>query len=108
MLSFRHKAGATLSFSGVSRTSAGTPINLTGYTVTSQFRAGNALTLAGTATVTLADQGTDPGEFTLSVPASTTVDWTGNVVFDLRFSIGSTVIHTETVLVEVVPRITTS
>jgi len=103
VISFELKAGATLNFSGLASDSDGVPINLSGYTLTSQFRTG-AGTLVGTATITPANQGTDPGEFTVSVADTVTDDWeTGaTVLFDIRMvSGGGTVDYTETVAIKV-------
>lgn len=106
MQTFDLKVGATLSFSGIARDSSGVAIDLTGYTLTSQARDTGG-TLAGTATITVSDQGTDPGEFTLTVPATTTDDWTAGttVLFDLRLASGGGIVdYTETIAIRVLPR----
>jgi hypothetical protein len=54
---------------------AGVPVNLTGYTVTSQIRTRAGDELVDTATVTLADQTTDPGKFTVEVAKARTALW---------------------------------
>lgn len=109
-INLTHKQGATFEYAGVVSDSTYTPISLTGYTITAQFRDEYG-TLEGTATITLADQGTDPGEFTLSVAAADTVGWPAkqNILFDLRVaSPGARVDYSETIVVRVVARQTTS
>ncbi len=65
-------------------TSSGTPVNLTGYTLTAELRAGIGGALASTVIVTLANQGTNPGEFTLLI-ADTSAIATGSYVIDIRY-----------------------
>lgn len=105
MRTFDLKIGATLSFTGIASDSSDVPIDLTGYTLTSQARDTRG-TLVGTATISVSNQGTDPGEFTLSVPATTTDDWSeGTVLFDVRLESGGGVVdYTETVAIRVLPR----
>lgn len=66
----------------------GTPVDLTGYTLRAQLRRRSDGELAAEMTVTLADQTTDPGAFTLSVPKATTVLWTPGAVleFDVEYT----------------------
>lgn len=65
-------------------TSAGTPVNLTGYTLTAELRAGVGGALASAVTVTLSNQGTNPGEFTLLI-ANTSSIAAGSYVIDIRY-----------------------
>lgn len=109
MLTIEHKVGATLVFGGLVA-SSGTPVDLTGYTLTSQFRTPNG-TLEGTASLSLADQGTSPGVFTATVATTTTEEWVvgTTVLFDVRLESSTGVVtHTTTVAVRVLPRQTTS
>ena len=66
----------------------GVPVNLTGYTVASQIRTLAGDELVDTATITLADQGTSPGVFTLYVAKERTRLWEPgrNLAFDVEFT----------------------
>lgn len=111
MLRLNHKQGATFVYAGLVSDDNEDPVDLTGYTLTATCRDTYG-TSVGDATVTVAaDQGTDPGEFTLEVDATTTAAWTAgtSVYFDVRVeSPTSRVDYTETVEVRVFERQTTS
>lgn len=67
MIEVEHKVGDSLSWAITLKDDVtGTPVNLTGFTVTSQFRTLSG-TLIATAVITIANQGTNPGEFTLVI-----------------------------------------
>jgi hypothetical protein len=110
MLRLNHKQGATFVYAGLVSDDSDVPVNVTGYTLTSTCRDTYG-TSVGTATITVADQGTDPGEFTLEIPAATTAAWAPgtSVFFDLRIvSPGARVDYTENVEIRVIERQTTS
>lgn len=90
MALYEHKRGATLSLT-VDYAVSSVGQNLTGYTVTSQVRKGNsAQTLLATLTVTLANQGTNPGRVTLSCADSVTATWApGDYKCDVRYASGA-------------------
>jgi hypothetical protein len=106
-ITIRHKRGATLSYAGLVADSSDVPIDLTGYTVTCELRDAS-LTLASAATVTMLDQVTDPGRFTITVPAASTETWTAGraLRMDVRIESPSRVDYTDTWLIDVVERIT--
>jgi hypothetical protein len=96
----RVKRGTTLSLACQHRLS-GTAVDLTGYTVSSQAKRGGT---SNAFTVTLADQTTDPGEFTLSADTTT---WTaGDWRVDVRFVDGSERYYSETFDVAIVEPVT--
>lgn len=107
MRSIQHKRGATLSYACALTDDAGDPVDLTGYTVTAEVRS-SARELVSTADVTLADQGTDPGVFTIEADAADTADWEAGALlrFDVRIESASRVDYTETVEIRVVDRMT--
>lgn len=111
MLRLNHKQGATFIYAGLVSDDEETPIDLTGYTLTSTCRDTYG-TSVGDATITVAaDQGTDPGEFTLEVDATTTEAWapSTSVFLDIRIESPATrVDYTETIEVRVLERQTTS
>jgi len=84
------------------RTDAGTAVDLTGYTVSSQLRHPTTDELAATLTVTLSNQGTNPGEFVLSALPATTADLAlGVYQCDVQFtSPGGVVVSSPTFEVE--------
>jgi hypothetical protein len=112
MVTVEHKRGATLSYSAaVTDETTGAAVDLTGYTVTAQLRSRVGLTLVATATVTLADQGTSPGVFSVTVDAATPATWTAGdvLVTDVRLvEPGGAVRATQTIAIAVVERVTTS
>jgi len=107
MADIYHKKGDTLSYSCSWKDSAGTAINLTGYTIKSQVR---AVGFVGdlTATVTNAANGL----FTLSATATQTAAWpitdgaASQVFCDIQFTIGSVVVSSETFQIIVIQDIT--
>lgn len=106
MLTLKHKRGATLSYGGAITDDAGDAVDLTGYTVTSEVRSADR-ELVSTADITLADQGTSPGVFTVEVSAADTADWTAGarLLFDVRVqSASARVDYTETIAIDVVER----
>lgn len=91
------KAGDTLSLPVLYSDSAGTPINLTGYTVAAQIRSADGSDLIGSLTATLANQGSSPGVVTLSATAAATALWTtGTFVCDIKFTVSGTVSRSST------------
>ena len=106
-MSVSTKAGDTFSMDGLYSDASDVPINLTGYTVTSQIKRQNSLDLIGSLTATLANQTTSPGVFTLSATATATALWaTGTFVCDVKFVNGSTVERSVTFSVVVNPAVT--
>ena len=79
----------------------GVPVDLTGYTITSQIRDPRDLaSIVATATVTIADQIASPGEFEIDFGTSET--WPiGALWLDIRIDSGGTVDYTERVILEV-------
>lgn len=78
----------------VNITEAGTPLNLTGYTVECEVRAAADRSLAVALTVALDDQGVNPGVLTLSAPDTSALA-PGHYVVDLRYTIGTSSRSTE-------------
>jgi hypothetical protein len=102
-----HKRGDTLTWNCTYKDSAGVPINLTGYTVRAQIRDATEVQLVAL-TYTAANQGTSPGQFTLSATAAVTAAWApGQYRCDIEYTDGSsTVRSTDAFIVEVVKDIT--
>ena len=98
------KRGATLLLLGACMNDDGTPIDLTGVTITSQLhdsRGNVAATLL--VTVTNAPAGT----FTLSAPSSVTAQWSpGQLAGDLCYVQNGSVLYSETFSLAVAPSIT--
>lgn len=61
----------------------GVAVNLTGYTVEAQVRTRGGDELVDDATITLADQGTSPGVFTLYIAPARTALWEPGRPIDL-------------------------
>jgi hypothetical protein len=102
-----HKRGDTLSLSCQWTDSNNTPINLTGYTITSQVRAVgfvDDLTIVITSAVS--------GQFVLSATATDTSTWpvtssqASRTFCDVQFQVGSDVVSSETFQVIVLEDIT--
>lgn len=102
-----HKRGDTLSFQCVWNDSAGNPVNISGYTITSQVR---AVSFVDDLTVTV----TNPtlGQFTLSATAADTATWPlttsaqSRVFCDVQFVLSGVVTSSETFQIIVVEDIT--
>lgn len=106
--SMQHKRGDTLEIA-CTETAAGVPVDLTGYTVAAQVRTRAGDELVDTATVTLADQGTSPGEFTVTVAAARTALWEPGRELDLDIQYtapGGTVWSSGTISITVVRDVT--
>ena len=107
MTQIYHKRGDTLSLSCVWKDSAGTPINLTGYTVACQVKAVN---FVDTLTVTVTSAAN--GAFTISRSATGTSSWpvtdsqASRLFCDIQFTSGSLVTSTETFQIIVLEDIT--
>jgi hypothetical protein len=75
----------------------GVATDLTGYTITSQIRTAADVLLSSASVTIDADQVTNTGKFTVSIPAASTADWeVGDHIMDIQFELGSTVKSTET------------
>lgn len=84
----------------------GTPVDLTALTIESQVRSRRGALLAELA-VTKANQGTDPGVFTLSCGDSVTAAWPdGDNAMDIRITDASKTYYSETLAVRTVKGIT--
>jgi hypothetical protein len=82
----------------------GTPVDLTTFEIASQVRDSSG-TLVADLTVTLADQGTDPGVFTLS--CADTSPWPIDLLpCDIQFTLDGNVRSTQTFFVAVEPEVT--
>lgn len=105
MQSVTHKRGATLSWAGALADDAGVAVDLTGYTLTAQVRDASR-SLITEATVTLADQITSPGVFSVVVGASDTAAWPlATLLTDVRVvSPSGHVDYTETIRIDVKER----
>lgn len=97
MATIYHKKGDTLSYSCSWKDSSGAAINLTGYTLASQVR---ATSFVDTLTVTVTDAVN--GLFSLSATATQTATWPvtdgalSSLFCDVQFTLGSTVVSTDT------------
>jgi hypothetical protein len=104
----QHKRGDTLEIE-CTESADGTPVNLTGYTVEAQVRTRGGDELVDDATVTLADQGTSPGVYTVSVAAARTALWEPGRPLDLDVQYtapGGTVWSSGTISITVIRDIT--
>lgn len=95
---FAHKRGDTFDFDGTYTEDDGTPINLTGITVSSQVRT-PAGVLVSTAVVTKANQTTNPGEYS-GVIANTAAWPVQKLEWDVQY-VGGPTDSTETVYLQV-------
>jgi hypothetical protein len=115
---FTIEQGATFSKVVTWKDSSGAGINLTGYTVTGKIkRKTSDQTALASFTATLANQGTNPGQFTLSLTSTVTASLptvTGptaqkallECVYDVEATIGSTVYRLLEGIVSVSPEAT--
>lgn len=100
------KAGETLSMLVTYTDGAGDPISLTGKTITSQIRT-QSLELLDDLMVTIADQTTNTGQFTLSATDEMTSAWPiGSLIFDVKIVQGSTVIYSDTGRIDIKQAVT--
>ena len=103
MAKLKIKQGATLDRSLRYTTSAGAPVDITGYGITSQIRDGVGVLLATLAFTVNPDQSGHKGEFTIN--DTDTSDWpTGSYLCDIFFTQGSKVRPTETFEIHVTKR----
>lgn len=111
MLVIAHKVGDTF-YRACVESADGAPLDLTGYTLAAQVRTAAKGTLVCAMTVTKdADQGANPGVFTLLVAAADTAEWTPGVrlAFDVQFTSGGGFVHSmPTVYIDPVTEITSS
>lgn len=83
-----------------------TSLTVAGLTPTCQIR--NGTVLVATPVVTILDQGTNPGEFTLHVTAANTATWpTKALQSDIKYTTsGGEIISTDTFKIPVIDRVT--
>jgi hypothetical protein len=105
-LSFEFKRGDSFNLSGTVTDADDLPVDLTGYTITSQLRSQTGA-LIQTFTVTVTDAAN--GLYTISAPATGTAPNTGTDIwpigtakFDVQFAVGAEVTSSETVTLKVV------
>lgn len=100
------KRGDTFSLGCLKKDSAGSPENLSNFTIACQIRNGSD-TLIATPVISESNQSTSPGEFSITVAADTTKAWElSRYLLDIQFSVGSEVISSETARFKVVKDIT--
>ena len=100
-----HKRGDTLTL-GLLWEEGGSAIDLTGYTVAAQIRTRTDVLIAAL-TVTVADQTTQRGRFTITATATATAAWPiGSFECDIQFTIAGVVTSSETFGFNVVKDIT--
>lgn len=101
------KCGATLQYDATV-SNAGVPVNLTGWTITSQVKTPSGVAV-GTVTATVLDQTTTPGKYRLRAQ---TAGWRlGTHNWDIKYSYsdgagGQTISYTESIELEVVAAVT--
>lgn len=100
----RLKRGDTVLLAFEAKTDEGLPLDLTGYTVTSQVRSPQGALVDGL-DVVIVDA--PAGELTLGVTAAATAAWPlGKLVCDLRLDLAGDVVHSETFEVIVIEAVT--
>lgn len=105
--SINFKRGDTFSLLCTRQDSAGAPVNLTGYTITSTARVGTSFSDILTVTITSAAA----GQFTLSETAANTANWPissdASIMYcDVQFVFSGVVKSSETFIINVIEDIT--
>ncbi len=98
MTQIEHIRGDTLLWPVTYRTSLGVPINITGYTITSQLRSVDGPLIES---LTVVVTNAAAGEITLSATAAQTAVWPiGSARYDVRYQApGGSVLHTQPITV---------
>ena len=101
------KRGETLTLTCTRTDSVGVPLVLTGTTVTASIKNDSGVKVTANFTVVVLDQGSNPGQFVLTVDASETILWTMKaLISDVKYTTGSTVVKTSTFGITVLPAVT--
>ena len=98
-----HKRGSAFVFQATYSVS-NLPVNLDGYVITSQIRDSEG-NLVADLVVTMADQGTAPGQYSLN--CDDTTEWMlGDLRWDIRYLSDSRPVITETLIIRLVRQVT--